>query len=202
MIDISTGWRQVRIFTSDFSQDWYFGLLRKFCVPLVEQHPDLYFWFSRYLCPLEVDKDDCHPTLIPANFLQNGIQASIRIRFRGLDETFFGEPSDKFFWSDIRDYDAEFYLGSGFGRFCAKDYKGTQRVSLVSHVLCANSRLVLDSFGDDGFETSDFDYNSINKSYFTSMHHMANNIYGVGFEPIHLYTSSAPLNQHPQIQRL
>lgn len=169
---------------------------------MAAEYPNTYFWFSRYGDPSDVD--DCDISKIPNTHKVNGQHLSLRLRFRpdSNEEEFLKELKGNFEWSDFLPFDILRDLGgTGGKRFYSGDGDGATRASLVSHVLCANSRLVLDSFGDHGFEINENEQNQLNKSYFTSMHHMANNIYGVGFEPFPLVALDAmpPKNTKSQL---
>lgn len=184
MIDISTGWRQVRIFTQDFTPNWYFGLLRTFCIPFAQKYPDTYFWFSRYgdqRGRQGEDTDDTDISQIPLTHLNpQKFHLSIRLRFRPIsdEEDFLTGLTGSFWWSDIRDFDAIWHFGPKYGRFYSGAGDGITRASLVSHTLCSNSRLVLDSLTPAGFEINHFDYNALYQSHFLSMLHMFANVYG------------------------
>jgi len=77
--DFNGNWRQVRIFTSDFSEQWYYGLLNRFALPLAKKYPNTPLWFTRYNDP--EDRGDTNFKALPINFKSGDNHCSLRLRF-------------------------------------------------------------------------------------------------------------------------
>lgn len=194
------GWRQVRIFTSDFSAKGYFGLLTTFPKALAERYPETPFWFSRYASPAGTDEGDANLSALPAKFLHpQNLHLSIRLRFlprsdeEAFLETLFG---DAFWRSDFRFYDVLSDLGSD--RFCPSPElpNRLRRVALLSRLLHAHCLFLLDTIGPDStFELNGHEQNRFYKSTFLSTLHLFNNVVGQsGGNNFNLYALDKPLN--------
>ncbi|MBE7157165.1 MAG: hypothetical protein INR62_01795 [Rhodospirillales bacterium] len=179
-------WRQVRIFTSDFSDQWYFGFLQAFAVPFASRYPETPFWFTRYTGnrndPND-DKDDTQITDLRSPFLSTSQDhRSLRLRFcPAADEESFLDTlfTAKFWRSGFLPFDSLGQLGGS--RFCSSTIPAARerRATLLAQSLCAHSRYVLDAFnGTDAFEENLDQENSFNKSAFTSTLHLYNNVCG------------------------
>ncbi|MHA3773645.1 hypothetical protein ACXR0O_19085 [Verrucomicrobiota bacterium sgz303538] len=193
--NISVGWRQARIFTSDFSDHWYFGLLAAFAVPFAAKYPETPFWFTRYNLPKGAgDDNDTKIDDLPANFLQapTNTHFSIRFRFCPLtdEEAFLESLFTASFWrSDFRAYDV---LGEfGGSRFCTTTdiTSRLRRTKRTVNLLHAHSLFVLDAFnGTNAFEENSDGQNAFNKSTFLSTLHLFNNVCGTSDgKGFHLY---------------
>jgi hypothetical protein len=205
MNNISVGWRQSRIFTSDFSEQWYFGLLATFAVPFAAKYPETPFWFTRYNLPKGAgDDNDTKIEDLPANFLQDKSNCHFSLRFRfqpsSDEEAFLESLFTASFWrSDFRAYDV---LGEfGGSRFCpAIDINArVKRTKLTAQLLYAHCLLVLDAFnGKNAFEENLDGQNAFNKSTFLSTLHLFNNVCGTsngkGFD---LYAFDRSLDDQP-----
>ena len=86
---MSRNWRQVRIFTSNFSGGWYHEILVEIVLPWLIQHPHTDYFFSKYLVPLG-GADDCdtdpaqlaqQPAFLQVTPHQGTLHRSVRIRF-------------------------------------------------------------------------------------------------------------------------
>ncbi len=202
MKHISAGWRQSRIFTSDFSPQWYFGLLATFAVPFASKYPDTPFWFTRYRVPKGAgDDNDTKIDELPADFLQAPANTHCSLRFRFCpaadEEAFLESLFNASFWrSDFRPFDALNELSGP--RFCtATDFTSRlRRTKRLANMLHAHCLFVLDTFnGRDGFEENLDGQNAFNKSAFLSTLHLFNNVCGTsGGGGFHLYALDQPIN--------
>lgn len=207
MNNISVGWRQTRIFTSDFSEQWYLGLLATFAVPIAERYPETPFWFSRYECPLGSDDGDTDIKNLPARFLQPATQRHFSLRFRfcptsdeeAFLEGLFPDPHTGSHWrSHFLSYDA---LGEfGGPRFCTSTEiaKRLKRMSILVRLFHANSLFILDSIQTAaGRHSFDVNVDPQNQLFYSTTF----------FSTVHLLVSVAGLKdskalpvfwQHPQ----
>ncbi|MES2467480.1 MAG: hypothetical protein V4675_09285 [Verrucomicrobiota bacterium] len=193
------GWRQVRIFTSDFSAKGYFGLLTTFAKAFAEKYPETPFWFSRYALRVGVDDADTDISALPPTFLHPlDLHFSIRFRFRpaGDEEIFLESLFGPTFWrSDFRIYDVLGELGSE--RFCPNPdlQNRLRRVALLSRLLHSHCLFLLDTIGPDStFEVNGHEQNHFYKSTFLSTLHLFNNVVGQsGGEGFNLYALDKPL---------
>ena len=194
------GWRQVRIFTSDFSAKSYFGLLTTFAKAFAERYPETPFWFSRYASAAGADDGDTDIGALPPKYLHlQKMHFSIRFRFcPRSDEEIFMETlfGDTFWRSDFRMYDILNDLGSE--RFCPSPdlAKRLRRVALLSRLLHAHCLFLLDTLGPDStFELNRHEQNRFYKSTFLSTLHLFNNVVGQsGGDGFHLYAMDKPLS--------
>lgn len=201
---MNTNWRQVRIFTSDFSDQWYFGLLRAFVVPFAARYPATPFWFTRYTGDRNDPNDDGADTRIAdlqAPYL-NAAKEHCSLRFRfcpSCDEEAFLEAlfTATFWYSSFLPFNLITQFGGS--RFCpATDITARERrATLLGQVLYAHSLFVLDAFnGNDAFEENLDQLNAFNKSTFLSTLHLFNNVCGTfdgkGF---HLYALNKEITQ-------
>ena len=191
---IPLGWRQVRIFTRSFSDQWYFDLLATFARPFETQFPSTAFFLSRYVCEEGQDYSDTDMARLPPEFwLDMGAgkkkrHLSLRFRFavHTYEEVFLSGrlAADQRFWHhSFLDYGAI----SGFGdtRFYpgADATERLQRVDLVATLLYANSKLVLHAMRFDGskwsFEENRHSENTDHHITCASILHMIKNPHGV-----------------------
>jgi hypothetical protein len=157
---MNSNWRQVRIFTSDFTDQWYFGLLAAFAVPFATRFPKTPFWFTRYTGDRNNPKDDIEDTEIAkleAPYLNaNQEHRSLRFRFcPASDEEAFLEAlfTATFWYSGFLSFNILTQFGGS--RFCpATDIAARERrAKIVGRLLYAHSLFVLDAFnGTDAFE--------------------------------------------------
>jgi hypothetical protein len=189
MNDISVGWRQVRIFTSDFSEQWYFGLLAAFAAPFAERYPETPFWFTRYTAvrgaPNE-DKDDTRIEEIQVPYLSTTNEhRSIRFRFQPSsdEEAFLESLFTAAFWrSDFRGYDVLSEFGGS--RFCVSTdiNQRMRRTAILAGLFHHNSLLVLHAInqgdGPHQLEINKHNENTDYHSTFVSVHHIVANPMG------------------------
>ena len=80
--------RQTRIFipwAAPYNDDqWAVTAIARTIAPIVNQYEhDLHwFWFSRYMCPKELDGGDCNIDLIPSEYIEPKTKFYISVRFR------------------------------------------------------------------------------------------------------------------------
>jgi hypothetical protein len=207
MNNVSVGWRQARIFTSDFSHQWYFGLLANFAIPFAKQYPETPFWFTRYTIRHSTGEDngDTYITELPARFLQPQTNTHFSIRFRfcpaadeeAFLESLFPDPQTGTHWhSHFLSYDA---LGEFAGvRFCSSPdiARRLRRTNLLVRLLHANCVFVLDAIQLDGgawrFEPNNEFTNRFSTNPFQSVIHLLSQITGPnGHEPLPLFWRDA-----------
>lgn len=181
------GWRQSRIFTSDFGAQWYFNILANVVVPFAHQFPNTPFFFSRYQVPFGQDDGDTNINELPPNFLENTangqVHRSIRLRFcpSATEEAALKEliEANAVYWHyDFRAYDV---LGEfGGSRFCPSfDISFClRRTHLLGSLLYINSLFVLHSMRQVGenwtFERNTHEQNRPFDATFISVLHMLN----------------------------
>ncbi len=182
------GWRQSRIFTSNFSAQWYFDILANVVLPFSQQFPDSPFFFTRYVVPRGgPDDGDTDINQLPANFLQNtsegNIHRSIRLRFcaAGAEEASLEQlirANAAYWYHDFRHYDV---LGEfGGPRFCPSSDISfrMRRTQLLGSLLHTNSLFVLHSMQQNGgnwaFERNTHQENRPFDATFISVLHLLN----------------------------
>ena len=144
-------WRQVRIFTSDFTEQWYLELLTTFAVPFAAKYPETPFWFTRYTGDRTNPHDDIADTEIDRlrspylNAAQNHL--SLRFRFSpSSDEEAFLEAlsTNRFWFSGFLPFNALQQFSTG--RFFADPEiaKRLKRADAVARLLHANCLFTLD----------------------------------------------------------
>ena len=156
MNNITENWRQVRIFTTDFSPQYYFTLLSHFVVPFHTKYPETVFWITRYDAPNGTDNADTKINELPARFIQPGDNKvfSLRLRFQPASneeaflEGLFPDPANGKFW---RSHFDSFKPLEAFGddrRFCTavEPAEKSHRANLLAHLFYYNSLFILDSF--------------------------------------------------------
>jgi hypothetical protein len=169
------GWRQVRLFTRDVNHpNWYPQLLGSVVKPLFQQNPETIFFLSRYVCRLNEDDDgDTDISQLPKDFLfpapeKKQVHFGIRLRFQPkADEentlaTVLKARPDCWLCKFL-----DFGMPGGLAdkRFATAQDNDSQvrRGRLTAELLCANSRLILDSLvcknGQWTFETNDHELN-------------------------------------------
>ena len=186
------GWRQVRVFTREFSHQWYFDLLHSVVRPFSEKFPGVPFWFTRYSsvrgAPGE-DRADTDIEKLPPEFLTPGDQRvhfSLRMRFAQTqgEEAFLRDrtSSPRYWFSSFLDYSV---LGEfGGERFCpARDIDARlRRTEILARMFHQNCLLILDTMRheQDGwvFEDNPHDQNTDYHSSFVSVAHICANVYG------------------------
>ena len=183
-----SGWRQVRVFTTNRSEFWYPGILHAVVSPLLARHQRHDLFVSKYRAPLGHDDSDTSIGGLPPQYLfeHEGEQwhSSVRIRYR-FDDTFEAElrtaleRESELWYSDFLDYDLQSDLGGP--RFCPSrtEAASLHRARLVGEVLCSNSRVVLDAIVEDRlnirFEQNQDKRNRPLGSTFQSLGHMVCN---------------------------
>lgn len=170
-----TGWRQVRVFTRDVNRpDWYPQFLGTVVKPFFQKNPKTVFFISRYICRLKEDDDgDTDISKLPQDFLFLDAEKkyrhfSVRIRFRpGSDEekilaTAIKEMPQFWFW-EFLDYGMPGGLAEKRFATDQNQHPQERRGQLMAELLCANSRLILDSLVSDNgqwkFESNDHELN-------------------------------------------
>ena len=212
---IPLAWRQVRIFTRNFTDQWYFDLLATFVRPFAEQFLNTAFFFSRYACEEGQAHSDTDMNQLPADYWlvlggnRKRRHLSLRLRFAADQEveTFLRDRlrlEAKGFWHhSFLNYDALGGLG-GVRFYPGQDEAGKlQRVDLVGTLLYANAKLVLHSMRHNGskwsFEENSHAENTDHKITSASIIHMINNPAGlVNGSPIPLYIAERDLDGQPQ----
>ena len=194
-------WRQVRIFTSDFSNQWYLGLLSKFVLGLAKSYPATPIWFTRYTGG---DTGDTNFSSLPSQFTRGPNREdhlSIRLRFCPIsdEEDFIKSKIDSsFWWSDFRDYDAlDTFSKERFGDERSEEYK-VKRAKSTADLLCANCRYVLNLLEDGGgtFETNGDINSEFTGNSFQTMIHLMSQVMGKnGYDPLPLFWQD-PKNPH------
>lgn len=143
-------WRQVRIFTSDFTEQWYLGLLTTFAVPFAAKYPETPFWFTRYTGKRTHPSDDIADTEIGSlsSPYLDAAQSHLSLRFRfspSSDEKTFLESlsTSRFWYSGFLPFNAFQQFSSG--RFCAdpETAKRLKRADAVARLLHANCLFTL-----------------------------------------------------------
>lgn len=196
--DFSIGWRQVRIFTSDFSDQWYLGILAAFAVPLSNKYPRTAFFFSRYALPINSGDDgDTKIDQLPPNFLQpkTNNHFSVRLRFcpNSDEEAYLESLFTATHWhSTFLPYDGFSEFSSGRFCSCADIASRIRRASVLIHLLHTNCLFVLDMMQNNGgkwqFETNADGLNRFCGNSFQSVMHMASQVTGIdGTNPLPLY---------------
>jgi len=154
-----SGWRQVRVFTTNRSKFWYPELLHAVVSSLAARHQHHDLFVSKYCAPLGHDDGDTSIGDLPPQYLfeQEGKQwhSSVRIRYQ-FDDTFEAELRTalerefELWYSDFLNYDLQSDLGGP--RFCPTrtEAASLHRARLIGEVLCSNSRVVLDAIVEDG----------------------------------------------------
>ena len=205
---MNNNWRQVRIFTSDFSDQWYFGLLAAFAVPFAAKYPETPFWFTRYTGDRKRgEQDDAADTTIVElkDLYLNAAQEHRSLRFRFClfsDEEAFLEAlfTNKFWCSGFLPFNTFVQFGTGrFGSDPDIDSR-LKRASAVAQLLYANCLYVLDVFqqrnGAWSFEPSADGLNRFSANTFQTMIHLMAQVMGKnGHEPLPLFWQD-PNNQH------
>lgn len=174
---MNIGWRQTRIFTSDFSDQWYFDLLTTFVVPFVQKYPETPFWFTRYTDIRNRNGEDISDTEIsklPTHFLkpQTNEHFSLRLRFCSTsdEEAFLVSLfTDKFWKFDFRNYDVLGEFGSS--RFCPSTEISARlkRMSILVRLFHANSLFILDSIvTENGVFRFEENIDSQNKDFYST----------------------------------
>lgn len=184
-------WRQVRIFTSDFSDQWYYGLLNTFVLPLAKKYPNTPLWFTRYTGQ---DEGDTFFAALPPSFKSGGDHRSIRLRLcpSSDEEQYVASLSNQaYWWSDFRDFDAMEAFSSGrFGDARNVGYR-IRRASVTASLLCANCRYVLTLLEDGGgcsFESnSDINSRFTGNSFQTMVHLMSQIMDSSNGQPLPLW---------------
>jgi hypothetical protein len=189
--------RQTRIFVPRnqlFDHDqWAETVIGRIILPIICNADYLiWYWFSRYDCPKEVDSGDCDINQIPMEFMNLDSQHYRSVRFRySLEESLVGNferyclkliQDSGCAISDFRDYDFIGDLGSDRhlgGERSSNRRRG--RAELVVSLYHATSRLVLDALiGPDEQGRYSLEYNDSNQnplhSTFESLHHVFCNI--------------------------
>ena len=204
---MNNNWRQVRIFTSDFGEQWYFGLLAAFAVPLATHYPETPLWFTRYTGDRKKpqdDVDDTDPNELKAPYL-NAAQEhrSIRLRFcpSSDEESFLGALFTNQFWhSSFLPFNALQAFSTGrFGS--ATDMPARiKRTTAVANLLHANCRFILDVFQQHNgvwrFEPNGDGLNFVSGNTFQTMIHLMAQVVGKnGHEPLPLFWQD-PNNQN------
>jgi hypothetical protein len=150
------GWRQVRLFTRNVNRpDWHQEFLGTVVKQFWQQNPKTIFFVSRYICTLGEDDGDTDISKLPPDFLfirpgKKQIHFSIRLRFK--------PESDEEGKLSAAVKEIPHLWHSGFLNFkmpgglagdrfaTAQDTESQERRGrLVAELLCANSRLLLDS---------------------------------------------------------
>ncbi len=205
MNDLSTNWRQLRIFTSDFSAQWYVGLLATFVIPFAKKYPETPLWFTRYTGIRNTLGEDVADTDINALSFPYLVQdhqqqlhhSSLRFRFRVVtDEEIFLKSllDSKFWWSGFLDFKAYENLSEGrFGSSIDTSAR-SRRANAVINLLDANCRYALDLLQENNgkwsFERNSDSLNRFSGNPFQTMAHLLLQIMGKNeVEPLPLYWS-------------
>jgi hypothetical protein len=193
-------WRQVRIFTSDFSPQWYLGLLARFAVPFATEYPDTPFWFTRYTGDRKLGANDDVADTSPNNLAVPYLNAaqehrSIRFRFSPLaDEEAFLESrrTPTFWYSEFLPFNA--LKNFSEGRFGSSDDVAARkrRAMAVGRLLHTNCRFVLDVLEQDNgvwrFASNADNLNRFSGNPFQTMIHLMSQVMGPdGATPLPLY---------------
>lgn len=189
--EIGFGWRQVRIFTSNFSHEGYLNLLGDIVQPFASCSPQCRFFFTRYVVELGKDDGDTKIEELHKSFLHpygnTHVHWSVRLRFSACSaaESFLHQkiiPSEGYWMSDIRNYDV---LGEfGGERFCPSIEIRIryERTKILTDLLSANSQFLLHTLGKTGdewrFETNNNSENNLYKSTCESVYHLLWNAVG------------------------
>jgi hypothetical protein len=207
MNNIYVGWRQVRIFTSDFSDQWYFGLLAAFGIPFAAKYPETPFWFSRYTGNRTNPSDDTADTEISK--LQdpylNAAQEHRSLRFRfcaSSDEEAFLEAlfTAKFWHSGFLPFNALKQFSEGRFGSATDVPRRLKRTNAVARLLHANCLFVLDVLQDHSgtwrFESNGDHLNRFSQNPFQTVIHLLSQVTGPdGHTPLPLYWIDPSTNQ-------
>jgi|GEM_PF-5034410 len=182
-------WRQVRIFSSIFSSQWYLHLLKSVVIPFSEAYPTTVFWFTRYECdanrPEMDDRGDTDFLALPTTHLAQGKNNSVRLRFMPCanEEAFLiGIINTSFWYSSFLDHNELREFGSP--RFCASSRVIDQsyRADIISKLLYAHCLFVLDCIRDENgqveFEQLQ-DATRPDLDSFQGIHHLMWNVLGM-----------------------
>lgn len=187
-VQFDGNWRQVRIFTSDFSEGWYLRLLADVVKPFSEAYPHTMFWFTRYECninrPERNDQGDTDFSALPITHLAQGENRSVRLRYlpQTDEESFLAGLIKGCLWhSSFLDHDELHEFGGS--RFCAssRPVDQTYRANITAKLLYAHSLFVLDCISEENGqlvfeELKDSDRPDMDS--FKGIHHLMCNVIG------------------------
>jgi hypothetical protein len=192
MSDLFTpNWRQVRVFTSLFSDQWYFDLLNSVVRPFSVRFPGVPFWFSRYGGIRGAPDEDVADTEIerlPPAFISPEMKCHFSLRFRFPliqgEEAFLRDKAfiPRFWFSEFLDFNVLDEFGGE--RFCSSTDidDRLRRTDILIHLFHHNCLLVLDSIkleqGVWMFEDNSHNQNTSYHSSFVSVAHICANIFG------------------------
>jgi hypothetical protein len=189
-------WSQTRVFSDDFSQQWFFRFLNELVIPFRNNFPGSPFWFTRYRCPenFDIGADELNELRRRSGFIQSNQHISLRFRFASDNDKrkFLKDEigSRSHFWTKgIETYD--FTKGFAEPRFSASER--LERAKLVANLFHSNCLLILDLFehGNGNYEVSTHNLNVFCGNPGQSVLHILANVYGRNdSSPVPLYWNS------------
>ena len=193
---LTSAWRQTRIFSRNFTDAWYLDLLTSVVIPFHHRFPEAPFFVTRYRSvrnAADEDKADTEIQNLPGAFLNpaDNEHRSLRLRYAatGEEDSFLDHQIDRnrFWISDIRGFDVVDGLGNP--RFSTSTDLGRRRMraEIFAQILWHHSRLVLDTVVNPGgaaeFEENIDRNNTDQRTVFATELHLLKNSMATKYLP-------------------